>query len=210
MTTNDDNWEPSPDELEKAKVIWKEYENQFASIEAMEFDGANGLPPNWIPESTIVRFKRTRNYFLVDCGYTADLLKKRIDYYCEHGIPPFHIHPNHKLVDRGALNLLLGFLANLRWIASLGPSEGLKELVNIDAANANLGAKRRKSLEDFGRRRGSDIKDERSVEHARWKAEADKIRSANPNHRFSKRCLAKIVKQNLQISDSTETIRKQI
>ena len=211
-TVDDDKWEPTPDELEKATVIWAEFENRFTAVESLEYDGVNGLPPDWIPESSIWRFRQTRNYFLEDCGYTPALLEQRIDYYCENGIPPFHMHPNQKPVDKAALNLLLGFLANLRWVVSLGQSKGLTELANIDAANTALGKDRREQLSTWGEEHGTKLHEERAEEWRKWRKETTKLIEKNPclARRGFKSELARKIKKNLNLTVSIRTIRNRI
>lgn len=120
-----------------------EHARRHEDMEAGAYDGANGLPPDWIPEATTWRFRQTRDYFLDGCGYTPAALSQLVGSYPDKGAPTHRTHPNGGPVDRANLNLLLGFLANLHWVVSLGCDKGMTELANIDAANAAFGERMR-------------------------------------------------------------------
>lgn len=207
---NDEFDEPTTEEVEQVQRIFAEEAMRIKELEDLQYDGVNGLPPDWIPAPTIDRFRRIRNCFLEDCGYPHELLKERIRYYRENGVPPFHVHPNDNPIDRPALNLLLGFLSRLEWVVSLGRGRGLKELINIDAADAELGKQRRNEMADFEKRRGTDLKEDAAAKHKTWKDWAEQVRMEDPKRAYSTRALAKIVKSRLNLKESIETIRKRI
>lgn len=114
------------------------------------------------------------------------------------------------LVNHGDLLERLGFLSRLEWIVSLRRDRGLKELVNIDAADAELGKGRRVQMAEFGRRRGADVRVEREEAHKTWEKWADEIRAGNPEKKYSKIQIARILKKARGLKESIDTIRKRI
>ncbi len=75
-------------------------------------------------------------------------------------------------------------------------------------SDLSMGRAEREKRKAFARMNESQTA-ERTPEWARWKNEADKIQAARKSP-ASKRQLAKLVKESLQIPDSAETIRKHI
>ena len=80
---------------------------------------------------------------------------------------------------------------------------------NRNASDASLGALYRKNLSGFGKVRAKEIHDQRSQIWACWKQEAIRIQQTRGKP-ASKRSLASMVKKNLQLNDSVETIRRRI
>lgn len=135
--------EVSEEDLEKVSAWLDRHEHYYDELETEKYDGVAGLPPEWVPESTRWRFRQIRNYFLERCGYSPELLVERIDYYSVKGMPLYDNHPNGRPVDIGAWNLLLGFLANLKWVSQLDPIDGLRELSGEYAAQGYAAAENR-------------------------------------------------------------------
>lgn len=77
-----------------------------------------------------------------------------------------------------------------------------------NASDAALGAHTRQRNQAFAMR-SRELQDARRLEHERWKASADAIQKKR-QRTASKRELAKLVKQDLSLPDSIETIRRHI
>lgn len=72
--------------------------------------------------------------------------------------------------------------------------------------SAIIGARRREVASASGKKRGEQITVERATEHARWQAEAVKIRAEKPDAK--KPTIARIVKKRLKLTEEIGTIRK--
>jgi hypothetical protein len=130
--------EPTEEELDFVRRRLDEIDKRKAELEKSPYDGVLGVPPDWVPLPIIDRFRQTRDRVLSDWGYTPEVAREWIDRYCRIGeenddwFYPGN-YPNGRYLDSDYFVKTIGVLANLRWAISLGPEEGLRELVGDHA-----------------------------------------------------------------------------
>jgi hypothetical protein len=102
------------------------------------------------------------------------------------------------------LGRLIFMRADLEALAATRTPETIKQ----DPSDAALGAEIRQQRQLFARRQ-SERQGELEIEHQRWRLAAGEIQRSRKNE-TSKRQLAALVKDRLQLPDSIETIRKHL
>lgn len=191
---------------EISEEIIESFKNLLDAAEAWlsdSIDSIVGPLPDWTPEPTILRLKQIIKKHLFD-EIPAELLRQfAMETSLENVFVPGTIQDSIGFLQD------MNFLSHVRWAIGLDKNQGLLSLAGDDAV---LGSKRREQMISFGRKRGSDQKAARESEWKRWREEAERLKDANPALRGKgkKSILAQKIKDNLKLSDTTQTIRKQI
>jgi len=196
------------DELE---VLFRERE-EIAALDALEYDGIVGVLPDWIPRYFVDKFDSSKERMLLTWRYTPQEAKEWIDRFCriaEKNDDWFFpaIYPNGLDLEPQHFLDVVGLLAGLRWVVSLGPEEGLK---HIGGDGAVLGFKRQGHLTRFAEIHAEQSHDEREKEWQKWRKEASRLIKENSVLSGNKSELARRVKMNLGLSDAVRTIRKRL
>lgn len=170
------------------------------------YDGIAGSLPEWVPVPVQREFSNRRSMLLSNYGLLE--LQGWLESYrqawfntnytlksCGCGIYPYQIEDD------------LDFFCHLRFCVSRGPGDGLKALAGDDAV---LGAERRKQLKRFARNSAIERKEERGQEHDSWRAEAVRLTKKNSRLASNKSELARRIKENLDLNESVQTIRKRL
>lgn len=193
--------EPSQRDID-AMCKWIEAdEARRERLENLPYDGVHGLPPEWMPDPVIDRFRRNRDYLL---GISpSDFLVSQVGSAIDGG----SLTVPGDALDSAAWIQIVHELAHVLYASQLGVSDGLK---TIGGEISSLGYVRREQQVKFGKLRGSDRHIEAQKKYAIWQAEADKIKKERPSISGNKSKLAQLVKKRLNIPDSIRNIRGNI
>ena len=170
-------------------------------LESLPYDGVHGLPPEWMPDPVIERFRRNRDYLLNISP--SDFLVCHVEVTANGGDP---IIPGDAQ-DSAAWIQTVHELAHVLYASRLSVSDGLKA---VGGQISSLGHARREQQRQFGQRRGTERKQRAARNYARWQAEADKTKQERPSISGNKRKLAEIIKKRLGLPESISTIRRHI
>jgi hypothetical protein len=116
------------EQLEQARAILeKERQRKLSFARDYEYDGVFGWPPSWTPTPFLIRFRDYRDWFLDVCGFSHEQVLRFIESLesDDEEIIMLHRGPKgppfstHEWLDK------IGYLAHLKWCASLPPEEGL-------------------------------------------------------------------------------------
>lgn len=131
--------EPTPEEVDLVRRYLDAENDRRTALEQNEYDGILGIPPTWVPEPTVEKFRQVRDRVIFDWCYTPGQAIEWINRYCrigQYGDDWFYpgCYPCGRELDSDYFLETFGLLANLRWAVSLGPKEGLTGLSGKDAA----------------------------------------------------------------------------
>jgi len=197
--------EPSPEDVAVMAAFLERRAKARSELEAHPYDGVRGLPPDWVPEPTVTRFRELRNRLIEDDGWTPEQLAGKLDTYTHD--PEQFVFPRKcpagRPVDPYAFFEDIGFLANLRYCASLEPQDGLRKLGGQYAVKG-LSA-------SMDRKRGADETNavwakskKRCIE---WAAE---VWASNPEQRIgivSSTLHDRLIKERLRAPETPDRIR---
>jgi len=129
--------EPTEQDIEKVAAGLARIQEAQAVLESQPYDGVQGLPPEWVPEPSLDRFRKVRET-LFSWGYTSAQVCEWLDRYCRIGeadddwfIPGRH--PTGQEANSQLFEDSIGYLAHLRYASSLAPEKGLALLAGDDA-----------------------------------------------------------------------------
>jgi len=193
--------EPTDSDI-SAMEAWLDGENdRLQELEALPYDGVLGLPPEWVPEPTVDRFRRIRDELLELSP--PKFLAEQIDQILNGNTP---IVPG-SAYDSVAWMQSIHELAHVRYASKLEPEQGLAVLAGDDAT---LGYSRRNQVRKFAYS-GTETRIETAEQkHAMWQAEADKLKKEKPRIAGNKSQLARLIKNRLNLDDPESTIRQNI
>lgn len=127
--------EPSPEDVALMAALLERQAKTLSELEAHPYDGVHGLPPDWVPAPIVKRFRELRNRLIEDDGWTPEQLAGKLDTYSHdpEQFPFPRACPAGRKIDAAAFFDDIGFLASLRYAASLEPGEGLRLLAGDNA-----------------------------------------------------------------------------
>jgi hypothetical protein len=127
--------EPSPEDVAAIAAFLDRQAKARSELEAHPYDGVRGLPPDWVHAPTIARFRNLRNRLIEDDGWTPEQLLGKLDTYAldPEQFPFPRTCPAGRKIDAFAFFDDVGFLASLRYAASLQPQKGLPLLAGKHA-----------------------------------------------------------------------------
>lgn len=119
--------EPSPEDVAAMAAFLERQAKARSDLEAHSYDGVRGLPPDWVPLPTIERFRNLRDRLIEDDGWAPEQLLEKIETYARdpEQFPFPRTCPAGRKIDPLAFFDDIGFLASLRYAASLEPKKGL-------------------------------------------------------------------------------------
>jgi hypothetical protein len=205
--------------LAEGAVVAKDIKKQLLKAiskeldaEPVEYDGIQGVPPEWVPEMRKREFVSRRANLLSQLSINQ--LKKYMKLYMDEWLvndPQKGVGYRTGFRSSRAYPLEieddLDFLCHLHYCVSLDEEEGLELLAGKDAV---IGRKRRKQLKEFAEKHAQESHDSRLKEWERWEQEADRLVGINPHLARNKSELARRIKENLSLAESPRTIRNRL